>query len=91
VTAEELRRHLSRYDFSSTRPLDELITECSEMLTKWSLQVTHPRYFGLFNPSVNYAGIVADTLVAGFNPQVGAWKHGTVAGQPVMRACITSY
>jgi len=79
VTPEKLRRHLSRYDFSSPRPLEELIEECAGMLTRWSLHVTHPRYFGLFNPSVTFAGVLADTLVAGFNPQVGAWKHGAVA------------
>jgi glutamate/tyrosine decarboxylase-like PLP-dependent enzyme len=75
VTPEEVRRHLEEYDFSSPRPLEELIGDCARMLTRWSLHVTHPRYFGLFNPSVTFAGVLADTLVAGFNPQVGAWKH----------------
>ena len=42
---------------------------------KWQVQVTHPRYFGLFNPSVTLASVVADTLVAIYNSAVGKLAH----------------
>src|SRR6202012_5202131 len=45
-----------------------------EMLRNWQVQVTHPRYFGLFNPSVTLASVVADTLVAMYNPQLANWR-----------------
>ena len=65
VTAEEVRTYLgSRYDFHKTMPLEEVVNDVEKMLRTWQVQVTHPRYFGLFNPSVTLASVVADTLVA---------------------------
>src|SRR5439155_17268956 len=37
--------------------------------------------FGLFNPSVRPAGVVADALTALFNPQVGAWWYSPGANE----------
>src|SRR5256885_9710697 len=51
------------------------------MLRTWQVQVTHPRYFGLFNPSVTPASIVADTLVAMYNPQLAAWRTSPAANE----------
>jgi len=65
VTPEEIRSYLtSRYDFKKTVPLDEAVADVEQMLRTWQVHITHPRYFGLFNPSVTLASIVADTLVA---------------------------
>ena len=71
VTPEEIRAYLaSRYDFKQANLLDDVIADTEGMLRKWQVQVTHPRYFGLFNPSVTLASVVADTLVAMYNPQL---------------------
>ena len=43
-------------------PLEEVIADVEKMLRTWQVQVTHPRYFGLFNPSVTLASVIADTL-----------------------------
>src|SRR5262245_64126153 len=51
------------------------------MLSVWQVQVTHPRYFGLFNPSVTLASIVADTLVAMYNPQLATWRTSPAANE----------
>src|SRR5256885_5451131 len=51
------------------------------MLRTWQVQVTHPRYFGLFNPSVTPASIVADTLVAMYNPQLATWRTSPAANE----------
>ena len=74
VTPQEIRRHLARYDF--TKPLDPevVIADVEAMLRTWQVQVTHPRYFGLFNPSVTVASIVGDALVAMYNPQLATWR-----------------
>ena len=45
------------------------------------MQVTHPRYFGLFNPSVTLASVVADTLVAMYNPQLANWRTSPAANE----------
>src|SRR5690242_17446488 len=74
VTPQEIRNHLARYDFAAPVPLDEVCADIAQMLRTWHVQVTHPRYFGLFNPSVTLASVIADTLVAAFNPQLATWR-----------------
>jgi glutamate/tyrosine decarboxylase-like PLP-dependent enzyme len=82
VTPEEIRSYLeSRFNFSRSMELDEVIAEVQEMLGKWQVQVTHPRYFGLFNPSVTEASVIADTLVALYNPQLASWRTSPAANE----------
>src|ERR1700737_4887317 len=54
--------------------LDDVTDDVERMSRTWQVQVTHPRYFGLFNPSVTLASVVADTLVAIYNPQLATWR-----------------
>ncbi len=82
VTAEEVRTYLeSRYDFHQTMPLEEVVNDVEKMLRTWQVQVTHPRYFGLFNPSVTLASVVADTLVAMYNSQLANWRTSPAANE----------
>jgi glutamate/tyrosine decarboxylase-like PLP-dependent enzyme len=70
-----------RYDFRAPVPLEELAADVARLLRRWSVHVTHPRYFGLFNPSVREAGIAGDLLTAMFNPQLAAWSHAPAANE----------
>jgi glutamate/tyrosine decarboxylase-like PLP-dependent enzyme len=82
VTAGEIRAYLgSRFDFKQAMPLDEVVADVEQMLQKWQVQVTHPRYFGLFNPSVTLASVVADTLVAMYNSQLANWRTSPAANE----------
>jgi glutamate/tyrosine decarboxylase-like PLP-dependent enzyme len=45
------------------------------------VHVTHPRYLGLFNPSVTPAAVVGDTLVALYNPQLATWRTSPAANE----------
>jgi len=82
VTPDEIRGHLAaRFDFSQPRPLEDVIAEVERMLQTWQVQVTHPRYFGLFNPSVTLASIVGDLLVAMYNPQLATWSTSPAANE----------
>ena len=82
VTPEEIRSYLaSRYDFSRTMALEEVVADVEQMLRTWQVQVTHPRYFGLFNPSVTLASVIADTLVAMYNPQLANWRTSPAANE----------
>jgi glutamate/tyrosine decarboxylase-like PLP-dependent enzyme len=82
VTAEEIRSYLaSRYDFTRAQPLEHVIADVENMLRTWQVQVTHPRYFGLFNPSVTLASVIADTLVAMYNPQLANWRTSPAANE----------
>ncbi len=81
-SAEEIRAHLrSRYGFTGSMALDEVTADVEAMLKKWQVQVTHPRYFGLFNPSVRLASVVADALVALYNPQLANWRTSPAANE----------
>ena len=82
VTAGEIRAWLgSRFDFKQSMPLDEVVADVEKMLREWQVQVTHPRYFGLFNPSVTLASVVADTLVAMYNSQLANWRTSPAANE----------
>jgi aromatic-L-amino-acid decarboxylase len=85
VTAEEIRAHLAAgYSFQQPLPLETVIADVEKMLSTWQVQVTHPRYFGLFNPSVTLASVVADALVAMYNPQLANWRTSP-AGNEIER------
>jgi glutamate/tyrosine decarboxylase-like PLP-dependent enzyme len=78
----EIRDYLgSRYDFAKPVALDDVTADVERMLRTWQVQVTHPRYFGLFNPSVTLASVIADTLVAMYNPQLAAWRTSPAANE----------
>src|SRR5437867_12790368 len=82
VTPQEIRDHLaSRYDFTKPLALDEVTADVERMLRTWQVHVTHPRYFGLFNPSVTVASIVGDTLAAMYNPQLATWRTSPGANE----------
>ena len=82
VTPEEIRSYLkSRYDFRKPASLDDVVADVEQMLHKWQVHVTHPRYFGLFNPSVTLAAVVADTIVAMYNPQLASWRTSPAANE----------
>jgi glutamate/tyrosine decarboxylase-like PLP-dependent enzyme len=82
VTPGALRAELEpRYRFEGPIPLETLATDVMRLLRTHQVHVTHPRYFGLFNPQVREAGIVADTLAALYNAQLGAWSHSPAANE----------
>jgi glutamate/tyrosine decarboxylase-like PLP-dependent enzyme len=72
LDVEAFRAELERFDFSTTRPLTELLDWSISMLERGVTHLTHPRYFGLFNPAPTFPAQCADRLVAAFNPQVAS-------------------
>ena len=79
VDTQEIRRRVEAYDFSNPVPAKKVVKDVGDLLQQWSLQCSHPRYFGLFNPAPTYPGVLADYLVAAYNPQCGAWHHSPFA------------
>ncbi len=81
--SDSSRGDAGRDSAASRRPLRLQPSRCRSTMSsptssgccrRWQVQVTHPRYFGLFNPSVTPASVVADTLVAMYNPQLATWR-----------------
>lgn len=82
ASPREIRTLLeNRYTFDAPVPLETVVADAMQLLREWTVHVTHPRYFGLFNPSVRQASILADALVALYNPQLAAWSHAAAANE----------
>lgn len=82
VTVDEIRGHLAgRYDFRAGLPLDEVVQDAERMLSTWQVQVTHPRYLGLFNPAVTLPSVIAETLVAMYNSQLANWRTSPIGNE----------
>ncbi len=81
LSATQIRGALSRYDFAVPRPLDAVARDAIELLANGMVPTMHPRYLGLFNPSVTFPGIVADRITATLNPQLAAWSHAPAAAE----------
>jgi glutamate/tyrosine decarboxylase-like PLP-dependent enzyme len=79
---DEVRSAIAEaFPFDEPYDVADLTAEVGAMLRRWTLHSTHPRYFGLFNPSVHPASVAADALAALYNPQVGGWSHGPAANE----------
>lgn len=85
VTVDEIRSHLAnRYHFQTELPLDEVVEDAERMLRTWQVQVTHPRYLGLFNPAVTLPAVIGETLAAMYNSQLANWRTSP-AGNEIER------
>ena len=79
MTPPQVRQLLSGVDFSKPMSAAEALQLAADGMSRTHVQVSHPRYFGLFNPAPTAMGIAADALVAAMNPQLAAWKHSPFA------------
>jgi glutamate/tyrosine decarboxylase-like PLP-dependent enzyme len=64
------RRELAAFDFQNPRSLDEVLTWTIAGMEYGLVHVTHPRYFGLFNPDPTFPAQCADRIAGAFNPQL---------------------
>ena len=78
---EKVRSLLEPFTFEEAMDAFEAVDRVLEGLLKYQVHTPHPRYFGLFNPAPTTMGVVADMLVAAFNPQLAAWSHSPFAAE----------
>src|SRR5215471_3642724 len=64
------RNELAAFDFGSPYPMDRLLPWIITRLEHGVVHLTHPSYFGLFNPAPTFAAQCADRITAAFNPQL---------------------
>jgi DNA-binding CsgD family transcriptional regulator len=76
---EELDERVREFDFEMPVSLEWLLDACGELLREGIVHTSHPRYFGLFNPTPTFAGVLADALAAAFNPQLAVTSHAPAA------------
>lgn len=76
VAPAEVRAEVERaFDLSRPMAADQALHAAARVLEQRTVHVTHPRYLGLFNPSVREVTVAADALVAAYNPQLAAYSH----------------
>lgn len=74
-------RYVQKYHSADLVSPEEAVSHIIEGLKTYSVHTTHPMYFGLFNPRPAFAGVLADTITAVFNPQMAAWSHSPFAAE----------
>ena len=77
----KIRELVKKYDFSSPTTIKAAVKTVTEALRDHIVHITHPRYYGLFNPRPNFPSIMADLISAYFNPQLAAWSHSPWASE----------
>ena len=79
MNVASFRSELADFDFQSPRPLDELLSWTIEQMEHGVVHVTHPRYFGLFNPAPTFPAQCAERVAGAFNPQLATATTSPVA------------
>ena len=72
IDMQQLRAELAAFDFEQPQPLEEALRWTIERLEHGIVQMSNPRYFGLFNPGANFPAQCADRLAGSFNPQLAS-------------------
>src|SRR5262249_39115234 len=65
---QAIRERLRPFDFNHLLDPELALAIVARQMRTFQTHAAHPRYFGLFNPAPTTMGIVADALVAAFNP-----------------------
>ena len=72
VDMQKFRAELESFDFEQPRPLQDALRWAIERLEHGIVQMSNPRYFGLFNPGASFPAQCADRLAGSFNPQLAS-------------------
>ena len=72
IDMQQFRAELESFDFEQPRPLQDALRWAIERLEHGIVQMSNPRYFGLFNPGANFPAQCADRLAGSFNPQLAS-------------------
>ena len=81
LLAEDFRHGLDALDFETPMHFGRLLEWTIESLQQGIVHITHPRYFGLFNPAPTFASQCADRIAASFNPQLASATTSPAAVQ----------
>ena len=73
------RNALAGFDFRNPRRLEDVLDWAVSHLEHGLVHITHPKYFGLFNPNPAFPAQCADRIAAVFNPQLASSKTSPVA------------
>jgi glutamate/tyrosine decarboxylase-like PLP-dependent enzyme len=89
LSAADIRDRLAQIDMDAPWEPEAAIDWCTGLLLEATVHSTSPRYFGLFNPTPSFMGIIGDVLAASYNPQLAVWSHAP--GAVEMEAWLIRY
>jgi glutamate/tyrosine decarboxylase-like PLP-dependent enzyme len=72
IDMPRFRAELEAMDFEQPRPLEEVLSWSIERMEHGIVQMSNPRYFGLFNPGASFPAQCADRIIGAFNPQLAS-------------------
>jgi glutamate/tyrosine decarboxylase-like PLP-dependent enzyme len=79
IDLDLFKRDLVAFDFEAPRALPAVLEWTIAQMEHGVVHVTHPRYFGLFNPAPSFPAQCADRIAATFNPQLASSTTSPVA------------
>jgi glutamate/tyrosine decarboxylase-like PLP-dependent enzyme len=79
IDLARFKRDLAAFDFETPRVLAGVLEWTIAQMRDGIVHVTHPRYFGLFNPAPAFPAQCADRIAATFNPQLASSTTSPVA------------
>ena len=83
---EAFNAELAELDFETPQELTSVLSWVLSHMITGMVHVTHPRYFGLFNPTPAYPAECAERIVACLNPQLASAK--TSPFPVALEACL---
>ena len=69
---QDAGNQLAAFDFAAPMELQDIAAWVIRQLSTGIVQITNPRYFGLFNPAPAFPAVVADRIASFFNPQLAS-------------------
>ena len=72
IDIASFRAELQTHDFKRPRALEDVLRWTIERMEHGIVQMTNPRYFGLFNPGATFPAQCADRITSLFNPQLAS-------------------
>ncbi|HEV2703099.1 MAG TPA: pyridoxal-dependent decarboxylase [Steroidobacteraceae bacterium] len=72
VDLARFRQELAALDFAAPMAAEALLSWTLAQLEQGTVHMTHPRYFGLFNPAPTAPAQWADRIAGAFNPQLAS-------------------
>ncbi|HEY2575430.1 MAG TPA: pyridoxal-dependent decarboxylase [Streptosporangiaceae bacterium] len=90
VDADEARAVVERFDFATPMQPGEAIQRVVSDMRRLQAHVMHPRNFGMFDPAPTAMGVVAQALVAAFNPCLAS-RVGSPFGVEAERFLIEKF
>jgi glutamate/tyrosine decarboxylase-like PLP-dependent enzyme len=73
------KSQLRGFDFDRPQTLESVLAWTIAQMETGIVHITHPRYFGLFNPAPTFPAQCADRIAAVFNPQLATARTSPAA------------